>query len=121
MRFYSFLRVTDFHDISYQSVRPLCWTIAEGGIYLFAGIMPTLRPLVRKVNGKGQWNKLMSRGSWGWESSSRVSKRSSQVLLRREISLVPGKLDVMSETSELEVKNVHSGRTSRNDDVERGL
>jgi hypothetical protein len=49
MRFRAFLRVQDFHDITYESVGPLCWTIAESGIYLIAGVLPTLKPLVRVV------------------------------------------------------------------------
>ncbi|KAF2249013.1 hypothetical protein BU26DRAFT_379265, partial [Trematosphaeria pertusa] len=49
MRFQSFLEVANFNDITYENIKPLCWTIAESGIYLVAGVLPTLRPLVRKV------------------------------------------------------------------------
>ncbi|KAF2463267.1 uncharacterized protein BDR25DRAFT_189730, partial [Lindgomyces ingoldianus] len=49
MRFYSFLEVQDFHDITFEVVKPLCWTAAESGIYLVAGVMPMLRPLAKRV------------------------------------------------------------------------
>jgi hypothetical protein len=71
MRFWTFLRVRDFHDITYESIEPLCWTIAESGIYLVAGVLPTLRPLLRVVFS-GTWVERMVRekskqsGSWAY-------------------------------------------------------
>lgn len=84
MRFYSFLQVQDFHDITYESISPLCWTVSESGIYLAAGVLPTLRPLMRKICGDGKFDKLLSRtfgksygksgkssfGSWGNKRAS---------------------------------------------------
>jgi hypothetical protein len=49
MRFRSFLAVNNFNDITYENVEPLCWTIAESGIYLVAGCMLGLKPLVKKM------------------------------------------------------------------------
>jgi hypothetical protein len=71
MRFWTFLSVRDFHDITYESVGPLCWTIAESGIYLVAGVLPTLRPLLKLVF-TGTWVEKMVReksrqsGSWAY-------------------------------------------------------
>lgn len=84
MRFYSFLRVHDFHDHSYESIGPTCWNVTESGIYLMAGVLPTLRPFLRKVCGDGKFEKLLSRtfgksseksgkssfGSWGNKRAS---------------------------------------------------
>ncbi|KAF2183129.1 hypothetical protein K469DRAFT_499974, partial [Zopfia rhizophila CBS 207.26] len=49
LRFHSFLLVRDFSDITYRIIYPLVWTIAESGIYIIAGVIPTLRPLVRRI------------------------------------------------------------------------
>lgn len=117
MRFYSFLAVRSFEDITYEAVQPLCWTIAESGIYLVAGVMPTLRPLVRKVVGDVHFDKLLSRSSWS--SGNRSSKRGGHVLLKGESLMASGKMG--TEASEVECKEGGSGRTSRNEDEERGV
>jgi hypothetical protein len=52
MRAYAFLQVEDFHDISYENIAPLCWTVSESGIYLIAGVMLTLKPLIKRLTGK---------------------------------------------------------------------
>jgi hypothetical protein len=52
MRFRSFLAVNDFSDITYENVKPLCWTIAESGICFVAGCLLGLKPLVQRL-GKG--------------------------------------------------------------------
>jgi hypothetical protein len=81
MRVYSFLKVDDFHDITFENVKPLCWIVAESGIYLIAGVMLTLRPLLRKVC-KGAaleaiWTRrTLSRRSWG---SSRFGRGLNEV------------------------------------------
>lgn len=94
MRFYSFLQVTDFHDITYETIPPLCWTVAESGIYLIAGVLPTLRPLMRKVCGEGKFERLLSRtfgrssgksakntfGSWGNKRASRMAESGGKPL-----------------------------------------
>lgn len=54
MRFYSFLQVKDFTDITYENITPLCWTISESGVYLVAGVMLTLKPLVKRLAGRDE-------------------------------------------------------------------
>ena len=82
MRFWTFLRVKDFRDITYESVGPLCWTIAESGIYLVAGVLPTLRPLLRVVFS-GTWVERMVRekstqpGNWAYGRRRLRSKQST--------------------------------------------
>ncbi|MCP6336096.1 hypothetical protein NL449_29165, partial [Klebsiella pneumoniae] len=61
MRFESFLAVKDFHDITYENVKPLCWTVAESGIYLVAGVLPTLKPLIKKVCKNTALERLLTR------------------------------------------------------------
>lgn len=75
MRFQSFLEVDDFHDFTYEQIKPLCWTIAESGIYLIAGVLPTLRPLARKIFGDIPFDKIMSKTFGGSGSSRRWSWR----------------------------------------------
>ncbi|KAL5115420.1 hypothetical protein ACEQ8H_006720 [Pleosporales sp. CAS-2024a] len=70
MRFQAFLEVTDFHDITYQNVKPLCWTIAESGIYLVAGILPTLKPLLNKVSKGTALERMLTRCPRSFESWS---------------------------------------------------
>lgn len=85
MRFQSFLAVTDFRDITYENVRPLCWTIAESGIYLVAGIMPTLRPLLKRVFKDTIFERMLITssnikvsGSWGSKRFSRMRKNEQE-------------------------------------------
>jgi hypothetical protein len=49
MRFQAFLALEDFRDITEENVKPLFWTIAEGGIYLVAVCMLGLKSLVKRV------------------------------------------------------------------------
>jgi hypothetical protein len=49
MRFQAFLAVNNFKDITYENVKPLCWTIAESGICFVAGCMLGLKPLVKRI------------------------------------------------------------------------
>jgi hypothetical protein len=60
MRFRSFLAVNNFNDITYENVKPLCCTIAESGIYLVAGCMLGLRPLVKKVSNFSAFARLLN-------------------------------------------------------------
>jgi hypothetical protein len=43
------LQVHNFDDITYQNVAPLCWTIAEAGLYFIAGVLATLKPLMKQI------------------------------------------------------------------------
>lgn len=85
MRFQSFLEVTDFHDITYENVKPLCWTIAESGIYLVAGVMPTLRPLLKTLFKETLIERMLTgstrmgqSGSWGNKRFSRMWSKGEQ-------------------------------------------
>lgn len=60
MRLASFLAVESFNDFTYENVKPLSWTIAESGIYMVAGVLLTLRPLMRKVFGNVKFEKILS-------------------------------------------------------------
>jgi hypothetical protein len=71
MRVRSFLEVVDFNDITYQNVKPLCWTIVESGIYVVAGVLPTFKPLLRKIFKDTALGTLLSRSSQGSTSSER--------------------------------------------------
>ena len=77
MRFVSFVEFRDFNDYSYHKVKVYCWTIGESGLYLIAGIMMTLRPLMSWVLEDTKIGKMMSRsseerpGSLGSEQSNK--------------------------------------------------
>jgi hypothetical protein len=122
MRFESFLAVTDFSDITYEIVTPLCWTIAESGIYLVAGVMPTLRPLIRKIFGDVKMDKLLS-GSFGsgrfrMNSGSRGNKKGAKLGLFKEKPLppTPEKDSLTKGSVASTIVDVYgSGRSSRND------
>ena len=60
MRFASFQALESFNDFSYAQVTPLCWTIAESGTYMVAGVLPTLRPLMRKVFGGVEFERILT-------------------------------------------------------------
>jgi hypothetical protein len=82
MRFRAFHQVQDFNDITYEEIEPLCWTIAESGIYMIAGVMPTLRPLVRKVWGDSVFDRILSGNSRS--SKTMGNRRWSRMVLRGE-------------------------------------
>lgn len=82
MRFQSFLAVVDFHDITYENVKPLCWTIAESGIYLIAGVMPTLRPFLRRLFKDTMFERMLTGSSRTRQSGSRGDKRFSRMWLK---------------------------------------
>ncbi|KAF2680358.1 hypothetical protein K458DRAFT_393005 [Lentithecium fluviatile CBS 122367] len=93
MRFHAFVQVESFNDITYEEIKPLCWTVAESGIYLVAGVMPTLRPLARKVCGEGVFDRILSgalrsgrSGRSGRSEESWENKRWSRIVLRGENS-----------------------------------
>lgn len=89
MRFASFLAVKDFRDFNYEQVTPMCWTVAESGIYMMAGVLPTLRPLMRKIFGDGHFERLFSgmskksksesERSWGNERGAAAPSNGAQV------------------------------------------
>ncbi|KAK7184940.1 hypothetical protein DPSP01_002767 [Paraphaeosphaeria sporulosa] len=60
MRFVSFVRVMSFDDFSYEQIDPLRWTIAESGIYMVAGVLPTLRPLMKKLFGNTTFERILT-------------------------------------------------------------
>jgi hypothetical protein len=76
MRLRAFLKVADFHDITFESVEVLRWTVAESGIYLVAGTMLTLKPLLKKVCKGTGMERLFSDSSD--KSRNRESRRSSR-------------------------------------------
>lgn len=83
MRVQSFLRVEDFHDITYENVKPLCWIVAESGIYLVAGVMLTLRPLLTSMFKDTALERMLARSSgssrsWGSRRFGRGWHRSSE-------------------------------------------
>ncbi|KAL1600677.1 hypothetical protein SLS60_007065 [Paraconiothyrium brasiliense] len=92
MRFAAFLAVKSFDDFSYEQIGPLRWTIAESGTYMVAGVLPTLRPLMRKLFGNTTFERILtgrfkslrsgkSEGSWG-------NKRGSVMVKGDEVQLV---------------------------------
>ncbi|KAF2825050.1 hypothetical protein CC86DRAFT_408187 [Ophiobolus disseminans] len=79
MRVYTFLQVENFDDITYENAKPMFWIIAESGIYLIAGIMLTLRPLVAKVFKGTALERILAtstmRNSRGWGGRKLSLKR----------------------------------------------
>ncbi|KAH7351477.1 hypothetical protein BKA66DRAFT_278843 [Pyrenochaeta sp. MPI-SDFR-AT-0127] len=82
MRLQAFLRVTNFSDITYENVRPMCWTIAESGIYLVAGVMTTLKPLLKKLFKGTRFERVLTGNSKSRQSGSWGNKRFSRMWLR---------------------------------------
>ncbi|OAK99164.1 hypothetical protein IQ06DRAFT_378084 [Phaeosphaeriaceae sp. SRC1lsM3a] len=76
MRVRSYLVVKDFRDITFENVVPMCWTVSESGIYLLAGVMPTLKPLLKKIFKGTALERLLTKGSSSrsWESR-RLSRK----------------------------------------------
>jgi hypothetical protein len=117
MRFHAFLQVDDFNDITYEEIKPLCWTIAESGIYLIAGVMPTLRPLVKKVWGDGVFDRILSRSSRGSLMSG--NRRWSRMVLRgenaRPVQLKEGKVCISSKDAVIGIEDEEKGRVLKGD------
>ncbi|KAF2637186.1 hypothetical protein P280DRAFT_483075 [Massarina eburnea CBS 473.64] len=67
MRFLAFHRVQDFKDFTYEVIKPLSWTVAESGIYMVAGVLPTLRQLIKKAFAGVHFDKLLS-GNKKWST-----------------------------------------------------
>ncbi|KAF9741863.1 hypothetical protein PMIN06_005141 [Paraphaeosphaeria minitans] len=100
MRFVSFIRVMSFDDFNYEQIDPLRWTIAESGIYMLAGVLPTLRPLARKLFGNTTFERILtgmfrsdgigksgvSEGSWGNKRGSEMGRGDADevALVRKE-------------------------------------
>lgn len=76
MRVRSYLVVKDFRDITFENVVPMCWTVSESGIYLMAGVMPTLKPLLKKMFKGTALERLFTKdsSSRSWESR-RLSRK----------------------------------------------
>jgi len=102
MRTYSYLKVEDFRDITYENVRPMCWIVAESGIYLIAGVMLTMRPLVRRVC-KGTRMERFWTGS-GERSRSWGSRRFSWGLRRGDAGV--GEMGGVGGDGKMEVARV---------------
>ncbi|KAF2648664.1 hypothetical protein K491DRAFT_722389 [Lophiostoma macrostomum CBS 122681] len=80
MRFVSFMLVANFDDITYECIRPFCWTIAESGIYLVAGVLPTLKPLIKRMFGNVDFGHLLSgktSQSWRVKMGSNTPQKES--------------------------------------------
>lgn len=99
MRFNAFLSVVDFRDITFECITPLCWTIAESGIYLMAGVLATLRPLIRKLFAGIEFDKILSK-SFGKTSMSWGNKRGSRMLWGKPLPPVPKKGTLDSDVNE---------------------
>ncbi|KAF2107409.1 hypothetical protein BDV96DRAFT_506119 [Lophiotrema nucula] len=106
MRFHAFLAVKNFNDFSFEIIEPECWTIAESGIYLVVGVLPTLRPLVRQVCRDGKFDRLLSRSfgrsrkSASADTTKRDSATSASMVEQKEMSSMPMKTGI--EARELE-------------------
>lgn len=88
MRLRVFLKVADFHDITFESVEGLRWTVAESGIYLVTGTMLTLKPLLKEVcKGGTEMERLLSDSSD--KSRNRESRRSSRRWYQKEQHTTP--------------------------------
>ncbi|KAF2009204.1 hypothetical protein BU24DRAFT_84451 [Aaosphaeria arxii CBS 175.79] len=111
MRFHSFLQVKNFNDISYEIIAPLCWTVAESGIYLMAGVLPTMRPLARKVFRDTRFERLLSR-SFGRTTGSWGNRRASRFVGKPLPGSQPVGTDDLTTTSELECGKFSDGRFS---------
>lgn len=113
MRFHAFLSVRDFSDITFELIAPLSWTIAESGIYLIAGVMPTLRPLIKKVAGNDIFDKMVSRGL-GRSTGSWGNKRGSKMFAKPlpPLPAMPRKDSIDSENFDFDFSE-KSGKSSR--------
>jgi len=108
MRLHAFLKVTDFHDITYENVKPLCWIVAESGIYFIAGVMLTLRPLVRKLFKGTTLERMLARTagssrSWG-------SRRFSRKLHQRQVQAAAPTTKKQRSMSDLTAERVELAR-----------
>ncbi|KAF1971974.1 hypothetical protein BU23DRAFT_168768 [Bimuria novae-zelandiae CBS 107.79] len=117
MRFESFLAVKSFQDFTYAQVKPLCWTIAESGIYMVAGVLPTLRPLMRKLFGGTGFEKILSgrfrsgkseqsEQSWGNRGNAMVGKGDEIALVKKgkEFSMLSSDDTVVGDEVEERIK-----------------
>jgi hypothetical protein len=122
MRLYSFIVVDDFHDITYENVKPLCWTVAESGIYIVAGVLPTLKPLLKRVFKDTAIEKLLTRSSKN--SRVRDSKRFSRRWHPRKPQddmTATKKHDSASDITEVEVAHVRTEKTTVHEDNVRWI
>lgn len=109
-RLAAFLQVQSFQDFTWEEIAPLSWTVAESGIYLMAGVLPTLRPLVRKVCGNVSFDRVLSKtfgsstrsGNKSWNKfvikdpnskmGSDVSSKATSTVNDEELGLVEAKM-----------------------------
>jgi hypothetical protein len=83
MRLRAFLKVANFHNITFESVERLRWTVAEPDIYLVTGTMLTLKPLLKEVcKGGTEMERLLSDSSD--KSRNHESRRSSRRWYQKE-------------------------------------
>ena len=99
MRFESFLAVKSFNDFSYEQVTPLCWTVAESGTYMVAGVLPTLRPLMRRLLGGVRFEKILTGRFRSAGSGSGSGNRDSGVVGKGDEIALVGKGKGFSATS----------------------
>jgi hypothetical protein len=89
MRFQAFLSVKDFRNITYEDVKPLCWTVAESGIYLVAGSMLGLKALVKRIGKRTALERFFDRdakasGRWKHKSAGRLRARDARARTARK-------------------------------------
>jgi hypothetical protein len=119
MRMHSFIVVDDFNDITYENVKPLCWTVAESGIYITAGVMPTLKPLLKRVFRDTALEKFLtgSSRSSGVRESRRFSRR-WHPKQQQEVVTATKKHDSVSEITAIEDAHVRPEKpTVQKEDV----
>jgi hypothetical protein len=88
MRFVAFIRVKDFKDFSYEEIEPLSWTVAESGIYMVAGVLPTLRPLVKKIFPGVDFDKVLGGSSRGTGNEGYgVNKKWTNLVIKKDTKM----------------------------------
>lgn len=109
MRFASFQALQSFNDFSYAQVTPLCWTIAESGTYMVAGVLPTLRPLMRKVFDGVEFQRILTGRfkSTGSGQESVIVERGDEVRLVKKGGI---RASVRTEDTYLGVEDEEKGK-----------
>ncbi|KAF2729627.1 hypothetical protein EJ04DRAFT_555963 [Polyplosphaeria fusca] len=102
MRFHAFLTVSDFSDISFEIITPECWTIAESGIYLIVGVLPTLRPLVKLLCGDVNFDRMLSRTFGKTDASGNSSWKRGSGIEAKAPSELPSKAGIETGLIECE-------------------
>ncbi|KAH8704628.1 hypothetical protein GQ44DRAFT_732250 [Phaeosphaeriaceae sp. PMI808] len=102
MRLESFLRVQDFHDITYENVSPLCWTVSESGIYLIAGVLPTLKALLKALFKDTAIERFLAKSSQS--SATFGGRKFSQRWHQKEPEIAITKQHTLSDATTEEVE-----------------